>query len=72
MLAVEQAFAEISSMKPLDKLQLIEKILGSLNQPNKKIEDIWKKEAEDRVEAYEKGNISIVNEEDVFQKYRRS
>jgi putative addiction module component (TIGR02574 family) len=72
MLAVEQAFAEISSMKPLDKLQLIEKILGSLNQPNKKIEDIWVKEVEERLEAYEKGNITVVSEEDVFQKYRRS
>jgi len=71
MLAIEQIFTEISPLKPLDKLQLIEKILNSLNQPNSKIEDIWANEAEDRIEAYDKGLLSVVNEEDVFGKYRR-
>ncbi|MBU1667788.1 addiction module protein [bacterium] len=58
-------------MKPLDKLQLIEKILNSLNQPNKTMEEIWANEAEERIEAYDKGLISVVNEEDVFGKYKR-
>lgn len=71
MLAVEQIFTEISLMKPLDKLQLIEKILNSLNQPNKTMEEIWANEAEERIEAYDKGLISVVNEEDVFGKYKR-
>ena len=33
MLAIEEIFTEISPLKPLEKLQLIEKILDSLNQP---------------------------------------
>ena len=72
MLAIEQIFTEISPLKPLDKLQLIEKILNSLNQPNTSIEEIWANEAESRVKAYDSGRISVVNEEDVFKKYKRS
>ena len=72
MLAIEQIFTEISPLKPLDKLQLIEKILNSLNQTNKAIEEIWANEAENRVKAYDNGHLSVVNEDDVFGKYRRS
>jgi len=71
MLAVEHIFNEISPLKPVEKLQLIDKILNSLNPSDKEIEDIWAKEAEDRVEAYDRGLISTVNEEEVFSKYRR-
>ncbi len=71
MLAIEQILAEISPLKPLEKLQLIEKILISLNQPNKTIEEIWANEAESRIKAYENGEISIVDEKTVFSKYRK-
>ena len=72
MLAIEQIFNEISPLRPLDKLQLIEKILSSLNQPSNSIEKIWANEAEDRVNAYDRGLVSVVNEDDVFGKYKRS
>jgi len=66
MLAVEQIFNEILPLKPVEKLQLIDKILNSLNPSDEKLEDIWGKEAEDRIEAYDRGLISTVNEDDVF------
>jgi putative addiction module component (TIGR02574 family) len=66
MLAVELIFNEVSPLKPVEKLQLIDKILNSLNPSDKKLEDIWAKEAEDRIEAYDRGLISTVNEDDVF------
>ena len=71
MLAIEQILNEISPLKPLDKLQLIDKILASLNQPNNSIDEIWANEAEARVTAYDKGFLSVVNEDDVFGKYKR-
>lgn len=71
MLAVEHILDEISPLKPVEKLQLIEKILDSLNPSNKQVEDIWAKEAEDRLAAYDNGLVSTVNEDDVFLKYRR-
>ena len=72
MSAIEQILNEISPLKPLDKLQLIDKILASLNQPSSSIDEIWANEAEARVNAYDRGLVSIVNEDDVFGKYKRN
>jgi len=69
MSAIEQILNEISPLKPLDKLQLIDKILASLNQPSSAIDEIWANEAEARVDAYDRGLVSVVNEDDVFGKY---
>jgi len=69
MSAIEQILNEISPLTPLDKLQLIDKILASLNQPSSAIDEIWANEAEARVDAYDRGLVSVVNEDDVFGKY---
>ena len=69
MSAIEQILNEISPLTPLDKLQLIDKILASLNQPSSAIDEIWANEAESRVDAYDRGLVSVVNEDDVFGKY---
>jgi len=71
MLAIEQILNEISPLKPLDKLQLIDKILASLNQSSSSIDEIWAKESESRVHAYDRGLVFVVNEDDVFGKYKR-
>ena len=72
MLAVEQIFNEISPLKTVDKLHLIEKILSSLNQSNTSIDEIWGKEVENRIDAYNKGDISAISMDNVFKKYSRS
>ena len=69
MSIVEDIFLDVSPLKSLDKLQLVEKILMSLNPIDKKIETIWAKEVEDRLEAYDKGLLSTVSAKDVFSKY---
>ena len=71
MVAVEHILDEISPLKPVEKLQLVDKILNSLNLFDRQVDTIWAQEAEDRIEAYERGMLSVVNEDDVFSKYRR-
>ena len=71
MSVVEEIFLDVSPLKSLDKLQLVEKILSSLNPIDKNIENIWANEAEDRVEAYDKGLLSTVSAKDVFAKYQK-
>jgi len=71
MSVVEEIFLDVSPLKSLDKLQLVEKILSSLNPIDKNIENIWANEAEDRLEAYEKGLLSTVSAKDVFAKYQK-
>jgi len=71
MSVVEEIFLDVSSLKSLDKLQLVEKILTSLNPIDKNIETIWATEAEDRLEAYDQGLLSTVSAKDVFEKYQK-
>ena len=72
MSLAEEIFIEVSPLKSLDKLQLVDKILASLNPVNKDMEKIWAKEAEERLTMYNKGHLSSVSEKDVFAKYNRT
>jgi len=58
------------SLKPIEKLQLIEKLLLSLDLPNKEFEEEWNKEIESRIVAYNKGYIKAIDGEKVFEKYQ--
>jgi hypothetical protein len=71
MSVVEEIFSEVTPLKSLDKLQLIKKILSSLNPSDTNMEHIWAKEAEERIRAYDRGELSTVGAHDVFKKYRR-
>ena len=71
MSLAEEIFMEVAPLKPVDKLQLVDKILESLNPISEDIARVWAKESEDRIAAYENGHISTVNEKEVFSKYSR-
>lgn len=62
-------FADIEALSATDKLTLVEWILSSLDQPDAEIDKLWSVEAENRLDAYEKGQIKAVNMETVLQKY---
>ena len=53
-------------MKPADKLMIIEALLNSLDEPDKKIDEIWAIEAEKRLKAYKEGKLKTLPYEEVF------
>lgn len=62
---------EILSMKPIEKIHLIDELLLSLNLPEKEIDTLWENETESRIEAYNQGKLKAVSESEVFSKYHR-
>ena len=70
MAAPNEILREALSLKPSQKAELIDKLLSSLDNPDKKIDDLWAKEAESRIDAYERGQIKAVSLEKVLEKYR--
>lgn len=52
------------------KLELIDKLIASLDKPDEDIEKLWAKEAENRIDAYERGEMKSVSLEEVLEKYR--
>lgn len=53
-----------------DRAQMADELLKSLRKSDPEIDDLWKQEAEDRVRAYEKGEIKAVSVEEVISKYK--
>lgn len=60
---------EVLALKPLEKIQLIDEILLSLDKPDTAIDAIWAEEVEKRIDAYDKGEIKAIDAKEVFAKY---
>jgi len=71
MSAVEEIFEEIITLKPLEKIELVDKIFNSLEYSNKEIDELWENEAEARIKAYGESKISSIPMDEVFKKYQR-
>ena len=70
MSAPNKVLKEALALKPAEKAELIDKLLSSLDKPDKEIDELWAREAEDRIEAYERGAIKAVALEKVLEKYK--
>lgn len=70
MTITDNIFEEASALSPFEKAQLIDKLISSLDKPDKEIDKLWVKEAEDRIDAYDQGKLKAVSIEKVLQKYR--
>jgi putative addiction module component (TIGR02574 family) len=59
------------SLPPRSRAKLADKLLESLDEPRRKeIDNLWADEAEDRIDAYEKGEIKVISGKEVFRKLR--
>ena len=54
-----------------ERAEVVEKLISSLDAPDATIDSIWAKEADSRVEAFERGEIESISAEKVFEKYRK-
>ena len=70
MATTDNILKEALTLKPSEKAQLIDKLISSLDKPDKEIDALWAKEAEDRVDAYDQGKIKAIALEKVLRKYR--
>ena len=67
----QQIFKEALMLAPKNRASLAEQLLASLDQPDKTLDELWAKEAESRIDAYEAGNITAISAEQVFGKYKK-
>lgn len=69
MAASKQILKEALDLPPTEKAELIDKLLSSLEKPEKKLDELWAAEAEDRIDAYEKGKIKALAIHEVLEKF---
>ncbi|MBU4293119.1 MAG: addiction module protein [Actinobacteria bacterium] len=53
-------------LKPQEKFLIVEGLLLSLDEPDKKIDEIWAIEAEKRLSAYKSGKLKGIPAEKIF------
>jgi putative addiction module component (TIGR02574 family) len=70
MTITENILKETSKLTPIEKAQLIDKLISNLDKPDKEIDELWATEVEDRLDAYDRGRIKAISLERVLQKYR--
>ena len=68
----EAVLKEVLGLPPVERAELLERILASFNFPNRKENDrFWAREAEDRIDAFERGDIKAIPAGKVFEKIDR-
>lgn len=70
MTAPKNILKEVLNLKPSEKAELVDKLLSSLDKPDKEMDKLWAQEAEDRIDAYERGEIKAVTLQEVLEKYK--
>ncbi|HNZ26126.1 MAG TPA: addiction module protein [Spirochaetota bacterium] len=67
----EKLLSEILKLSPVDKAQIVEDILSSFESRDREgIDKLWEDEVENRISAYEKGQIKTKPLKDVFKKFK--
>ena len=61
---------EALTLKPIERLHLVDEILLSLDVPTQEIDFLWAEEAEKRIQAYNQGNVKTLSSQEVFAKYQ--
>lgn len=68
----EALSAQAAQQPPAERIEVVERILNSLDQPDALLEALWTEEANDRMAAYRRGEIKAVALIDVIAKYNQS
>ncbi|MEW6753930.1 MAG: addiction module protein [Candidatus Latescibacterota bacterium] len=70
---VKQVLDDALKLSPVDRAELVERILASFPFPEReRIDALWAAEAEDRIDAYERGDVASTPAHEVFARIQRS
>lgn len=70
MALLNAVLQEALNLKPAEQAELVDKLLSNLEKPDREIEEAWAREAEDRLDAYERGELKAISLETVLEKYK--
>ena len=65
----KQIIKEALELPSLDRAEIADQLLQSLNEPSEDIDRLWKIEAEDRITKYDQGKIESFSVDEVLAKY---
>ncbi|GBE09576.1 putative addiction module component [bacterium BMS3Abin12] len=66
-MSTEALLGEAMKLKPEERLILVEGLIKSLDEPDKRLDEIWAEEAEKRLKAYREGTLEGIPMEEIFK-----
>lgn len=66
----QDVFTQASLLPPQARAYLVDQLLATLMPPDKYIEQQWLAEAKDRLAAYDRGELTAIDGEQVFAELR--
>jgi len=69
-LAAETLSAQVVQLPPEERMQVVERILDSLDEPDASLDALWAQEADKRLTAYRRGEVRAVALSEVIAKYQ--
>ncbi len=65
--------ADALELPPLERAELVENLLSSFEfQSRRAIDALWAQEAEDRIDAFERGEMAGIPAKDVFEEIEKT
>lgn len=58
------------SLVPLDKAELVDSLISSLDKSDTELDQLWADEAESRLAAYNSGKLKSISLNEVLSKYK--
>jgi len=68
--AAKKLSSQARKLSASERIELVDSILASLDEPDPGIDQLWAKEAEERLAAYRRGEIKAVPLQEVLAKYQ--
>ncbi len=69
--AAKKIFREALVLTPAERAALVDELISSLDQPDQRIDELWAKEAEDRLRAFRAGELDAISADEVFAEFDR-
>jgi len=66
-MSTEEILKQALKLKPEERFMLVEGLIKSIDEPNKKLDDLWAEEAEKRLKAYREGRMEGIPMEELFK-----
>lgn len=66
----EALSAQAVKLSPQERIEVVERILDSLDEPDAALDALWAKEADDRLAAYRRGEVKAVALSKAVGKYQ--
>lgn len=65
---ISSLLEQAKGLAPADRAALIDDLLSSLDEPDDRVDELWRAEAEDRLAAYRRGELQVMDADQVVKK----